>query len=455
MDAAAAPADEKTSVHAWWMLTVLTLLVILSFVDRYMLTMLVEPIKADLKFSDVEMSLILGPAFAISYAVFGIPLAWLADRYPRRWVIFGGVMLWSVAAIFTGLGRSFHTLFLARTSIGIGEASLSPAAYSLMTDSFPRKRLATAIAVYQAGVKMGQAAAFTIGAVAIGAAATVGTLSMPLLGDLKPWQLVFLLTGAPGLILASLVFTFSEPPRKQQISITGKVHGLAELAAYARPRWKLFLLTILGFSLTGIYTAAMHSWTPSYITRTFGWGPTEYGPIMAMLNAVAAVLFVFKGGIIDWLATRGVKDGALRFYTWLLLASVPFVFGAFLAHNVIAFMLMYAVLQLITLPYSYYIALTSQIIAPNQFRAQTTAFFLFFTNIVASSGPVITGFLTDHVFKDEAKVGSSLLVMGVTIPLAFVFLRMSLGPLRKVLDEMEVQAAATLPAAPPFEEEQS
>ncbi|MEH6489964.1 MFS transporter [Hyphomonas oceanitis] len=419
------------------MLTVLTLLVILSFVDRYMLSMLVEPIKADLALTDVEISLILGPAFAFSYAVFGIPLAMMADRFPRRWVIFFGVLLWSFAATATGLGRSFNSLFAARACVGIGEASLSPTAYSLLTDKFPRHRLATAISIYQAGLKFGQAIAFGVGALAIGFAMGASTVAVPILGDLKPWQFVFVVTGAPGIVLCFLVFTFSEPVRKQQISLTGKVHGFRELLAYIRPRWKLFSLMIAGFSFTGIYTAAMHAWVPTFISREYGWGPVEYGPVMAMLNAVAAVLFVFKGGLIDWLTLRGKRDAAIRLYTWLLVASLPAVFGAFLMPNAWTFMIAYAVLQLITLPYSYYIALTSQLISPNQFRAQTTAFFLFATNFVVSIGPVLVGYLNDDVFHDPDKLGYSLMIVGLSIPIAIVFLRLCLKPLRTTLEAMD------------------
>lgn len=186
----------RVPAASWWMLFVLFVLYVNSFIDRLVLTMLVSPIKADLQLSDVQVSILMGPAFAIFYALFGLPLGWAADRYPRRWVIYLGVSIWSMAAAAGGLAQSFVPLLLSRIGVGAGEASLTPAAYSLMGDNFPRRRLTIAMSIYQSGSQVGTAAAFAIGGLIIGFTTQMDTVVWPLLGVLRPWQLSLILTGA-------------------------------------------------------------------------------------------------------------------------------------------------------------------------------------------------------------------------------------------------------------------
>ena len=196
---------------SWWMVGVLFFLYMLSILDRIVITMLVTPIKQDLLLSDFQMSVILGPAFAIFYALFGLPLGWAADRYPRRWVVFLGVTLWSLMTMMSGLARSFGALLVARIGVGVGEAALGPSAYSLLADEFPRERLTTAISVYQMAAKFGTAAAFAVGGIAIAFATHLVAMDIPFVRDAKPWQLVFLMLGLPGLLAGLLAFTFSDP----------------------------------------------------------------------------------------------------------------------------------------------------------------------------------------------------------------------------------------------------
>src|SRR5260370_10519468 len=155
-------AIERESGGAWWMLTVLSLFYLLSFMDRTALSILVDAVKADLNASDTEMSLALGPAFNFVYAIFGIPFGWAADRLPRRWVIYVGTTLWSLSAAATGLAQTSISLFLARAGIGVGEASLSPSAFSLIADRFPRLRFALAPCLYPSAPSLGGAAALAL-----------------------------------------------------------------------------------------------------------------------------------------------------------------------------------------------------------------------------------------------------------------------------------------------------
>jgi MFS family permease len=138
-------------IEPWWMVLVLLFIYMISILDRLVINMLVVPIQADMGFSDVQMSLLLGPAFALCNGLFGLPLGWAADRYSRRWVVFGGLVFWSLSTMAAGLTRSFTSLFGARMGVGIGEAALMPAAYSLIADKFPVKRMTTAMSIFGMG----------------------------------------------------------------------------------------------------------------------------------------------------------------------------------------------------------------------------------------------------------------------------------------------------------------
>jgi MFS family permease len=419
---------QRTPLSAWWMLAVLLLFYVFSYLDRYLITMLVPPIKSDLHLSDFQVSLILGPAFALFFGIFGLPLGWAADRYPRRWVVFIGVVLWSGATAACGLARGFGGLFFARAGVGVGEAALSPAAYSLIGDAFPLHRVATASSIYQMGVKLGSAAAFSLGAVAITAAAHFPEISLPGVGLLRPWQLVFMMTGVPGLFLSLLVFTFSEPHRKGR---SGEARGMGELVAFARLHGPMLGLMLAGFGLISVAAFALTAWTPTYISRTFGWTPIQYGPALSVVSVLAAATLVLKGGILDWMFARGVKDAYLRLYTWLLLASLPAAAAVYFVPNVYLFFVLFGVIQLVAIPIMVYIVPTIHLLAPNQLRGQLIAVFLFVSTLLGLGvGPMLVGALTDFVFRSDDRVGWSLaVVLAGTLPVALICLRFALKPL--------------------------
>jgi MFS family permease len=190
----------------------------LSFVDRLIVGLLIEPIKADLNLSDTQISLVHGFSFAVFYTVFGLVMGRLADTVNRRNLIAFGVFTWSLLTMLCGIAKHFLHLLGFRVGVGIGEAALTPAAYSIITDYFPPEKRSTALSLFSAGVYFGIAGAFTGGAYiyrAIDAWLTErGGLMLPLLGEMQTWQLVFMAVGAPGLIMGAMVLTIREPKRQ-------------------------------------------------------------------------------------------------------------------------------------------------------------------------------------------------------------------------------------------------
>ena len=428
---------------AWWMVAVLFTIYLFSWIDRLVVSMLVEPVKHDLHLSDFQMSLILGPSFAFVYAIFGIPLGWAADHYQRRIVIFFAALVWTAATIACGFSRSFEALLVARMFVGVGEAALLPAAYSLIADAFPRDKLTTATSTFQMAGKGGSAAAFGLGGIAIAWATTLGRVNVPIHGPAEPWQLVMMLVGLPGFLLAFLVFTFPEPPRREPAgSQAAADHG--NVLHFMRRHWQLVGLMMLLFSAMALAGYSMTAWVPTYIGRHFGWSPAVYGPALSVMNLIGAASLVLNGWIVDRLYRRGMKDVHLRFYSWLILGVSPALVAMFFVSNPSLFLVCYAVAQFITVPFIVYLSSVLALLAPNSVRAQAIAIFMFVFNIIGNGGgPALVGFLTDFFFHDEAKVGYSLAAVVIgSAAVALACCRAALRYLGPAVRAREVETTA-------------
>lgn len=426
----------RATPDSWWTLTVLFCVYFFCLLDRYIISMLVPDIKAELALTDIEMGLILGPAFSLFYAFFGVPIGWASDLFPRRWIIFFGVLLFSLATACTGLAGGFATLFLARILVGVGEASVSPSANSLLADKFPRKQLATAISIYHIGVKIGTASAYVIGGAGLMIAATIVSI-LPFLQGLAPWRIVIMACGIPAVFFALLVFTFREPPRptRQRSDVTP-----ANLIRFVRKEARLLVPLLAGFTLIAFSANSMAGWVPTYLVREFGWSRAQFGPILGAIGLITAATLVFKGMAMDWLFGRGIKDIHVRFYTWLLAIMTPIGIALFFITDTRLFVVCYGLVQIVAVPITAYVATVIQVITPVRLRGQMLASVSFCMIIIGGFGPTIIGMLTDLVFKDEAKVGYSLaIVITLAFPSALLLLRTTLKPLRRLVLEIEAQ----------------
>ena len=441
-DATQAPPSRAQGA-AWWMVAVLFLIYVLAWLDRLIVSMLVEPIKASMALSDLQVGVVLGPSFAICYALFGLPLGWAADRWSRRVVIFGGVIVWALATVACGFVSTFEELVLARVFVGVGEAALLPSAYSLIADAFPREKLTLATSTFQMAGKVGSATAFGLGGIAITAATAMGTVVLPVHGVAAPWQLVMMMVGAPGLLIAFLVFTFRDPGRRVVAGEAARGGPVAAFA-FARGHARLIGLMLVAFSALAICGYSMTAWVPAYIGRRFGWTPIQYGPALSVMNLVAAASLVVNGRIVDTLFARGMKDAHLRYYGWMVAALLPVVLAMFFVGNAWVFLACYGVVQFITVPFMVYLSSVMALLAPVTVRGQMIGFFMFvFTVLGMGAGPSLVGALTDLVFVDEAQLGSALaIVVGGASLIALVALRLALADLAPAVRAREAQLSA-------------
>ncbi len=413
-----------TKTVGWYTVGVLTVAYVFSFIDRSILTLLVGPIRADLGISDTQISLLHGLAFAVFYTLLGIPIASLADRCNRRNLIAVGVAFWSVATAACGLTRNFWQLFLARVGVGVGEAALSPAAYSMIADSFAPNRLGRALSVYTLGAFAGMGLAFVIGGAVISGVATGSDVVLPLVGALRPWQLVFFIVGLPGLLVALWILTLTEPARRQVVPAR-EGSGLKPFLRFMRAHWQAFTAHLAGFALLGIVLNSLTAWTPTLLIRNFGLTPGQAGFWLGMLIVFFGTSGVIAGG---WWSDReqrlGRADGPMR--AGVVSAAGSLLFGATapLAANLDLMLVLYAPLIFFgTFAWGAAPAAV-QIMTPGPMRAVASAIYLFFLNLVGMGlGPLITAAVTDYVFGDDLAVGKSLaLVVSVAAGLSALLL---------------------------------
>lgn len=444
---AAPPAEAApwpSAAVGWYAVFVLTMAYVLSFIDRTILSLMVGPIRADLGLSDTQISLLHGFAFAIFYTTLGIPIALLADRLNRRNIISIGIAFWSVATALCGFAKSFWGLFWARVGVGVGEAALSPAAYSMVADLFPPQRLGRALAVYTLGVFAGAGLAYMIGGAVVGSVAHAENVVLPLIGEVRPWQFVFIVVGLPGLPMALWMLTVREPSRRRAPSTGTLRAAFADCLGYMRTHWQVYTAHFAGFSLLAILFNAGGAWLPAYLMRVHGLGPSQAGFWLGLIMLVAGVGGVLAGGWLgDRMSARGRADGTMRVGVVAAFGVLPFAASATLVEPLgLSLVLIAGFLFFVSLPYGA-AAAALQIITPGRMRATASALYLCLLNLLGLGiGPTLVALATDRVFGSDLAVGKSLaLVSTIFAPLGGLLIWWGLAHFRRTADGLRAAAA--------------
>jgi MFS family permease len=434
-------ADARGAVgvpgYAWYVVGVLTLCNTLSFVDRQILSLLVGPIKRDLGLSDTAIGLLQGLAFALFYTLLGLPMGRVADRHSRRNLIAAGIAFWSLMTALCAVARGFWPLFLARMGVGVGEATLSPSAFSLISDYFPKERLGTALSIFSMGIFFGSGLALIVGGAVIGAVSQLPAVELPVFGTTAPWRLTFLVVGLPGLLVALLARTVKEPPRKNLLrAADGRVShlSLGAVVQQLRLRWQSVVGVSLGLTFQALCNYAQLSWLPTFFIRAHGWGPRQAGLTLGVMSLAAGCLGMLVGGrLCDRWQRQRVGEAPLRVGVLATLgAGVLFCLAMSLPGVGWQLALLAPAYFFLAMPIgSSYAAL--QLIFPNQVRGQVGALLVFTLNLGGLTlGPLLPGVFNDHLFRDANMVGYSLaLTVGLASALAAALFRATYGPYRK------------------------
>ncbi len=404
----------------WLTVAILFLLYILSLTDRNIMALMVGPIKADLGLSDLQISLLQGPAFAILFCLCAVPLGMALDRFRRRIVLYISITAWSLAAASCGLASSFAMLFLSRAGVGAGESGFGTGSYSIVGDSFPPEKVSLAMSVFIMGGVMGAGIVFLVGGPIVAAVMKGGPSIWPLLGTLQPWQEVFILTGAPGLVLAFLVFAFREPPRRRKAAATA---GYGEAWEFLRAHPPLFVANFIGFGLAYAVTIGFQLWTPSYFVRVHGWEPARIGIVLGIAQIAAAAMMPVHGWIVDRLYRQGRTDAHLQWCMLTVLLAAPCGIAAYLVTNPWATVGLYWLFMTLILSTSSMGPAIVQVVTPQHLRGRVSAIYVLATGLIAmAGGPAFVGFVTDKVLGNERLVGVSLIISVVCVLLPAVAL---------------------------------
>jgi len=432
--------------NGWYVVGILLIAWVLAYLDRGIINLLAQDIKTEMNLTDTQLSLLQGFAFSAAFAVAGLPIGYLIDKYNRRNIIIVGTTVWSAATFACGMANSYETLFAARMFVGIGEACLAPAAFSIIADLFPPDRRGRAMGVMMGGSSIGNAVSIFVGGLLLILLGTAA-YNLPLLGTLSPTQMTFVLVSLPGLFVILLLFTFREPPRLSNTSL--------ELAPAAGPSMTAYLWKYRGaFSLVyGLLmcnvvvanTAAI--WGPAVLMRLYGMTAGNVGIWLGLLTLLVGPAFGYLGGFMaDRFSKKYPLNGRLR----VALISCPvsiLILAGYLVESPAAIMFVFAGLSAFgnMLVGASYSALHD--LVPASLRGRVVALLLFITSLVGIGlGGTLVALVTDLVFQDDSRVQDSLLI--VLVPFAVLGLLLAiwaLGPYARVRQAL-LQSEAKSPA---------
>lgn len=315
--AAAPQVEEKVPGYSWYALALLTLVYVLNFLDRTLIYILFTPIKKEMAFSDLQLALLGTTSFVIFYTLLGIPFGRLSDRVSRKNIIAGGLAIWSLFSGLTGFADSFWTLFFCRVMVGVGEATLGPAALSLLSDYFPPRVRATVQSVYGSGIAIGGGLAFFLGG---------------WIGQSWGWRYAFYFLGFPGLVLAVFVFLLREQPR-------GRTETATETAK-ASSDWRLLFRSaplrylFLGYAAFGLATNNLGIWVPTFFVRVHEMSIMMIGTAAGILSIAVGIPVMILGGYYSDRFSRMFSGGRMAFTATAAAASIPLWIALLFVDNI-------------------------------------------------------------------------------------------------------------------------
>ncbi|MHB9880632.1 MFS transporter [Pacificimonas sp. ICDLI1SI03] len=410
--------NTKSPVYRWYVVFLLLLVFILSYFDRFILSLVVDPLKQAMGLSDFQIGLLLGPAFSAFHVLVAIPLGLLADRTSRKWLLIAGIAIWCTMTTMSGFAMSFLPLLMLRLGLGLGEAVVSPCSVSIISDYFRREERSRAISLYMAGPYLGAGLAFLVGGALVAYLQDIGDVTIPSVGTFAPWQMTFLLVGAPGLLFILLMLTVKEPPRRDLLVSTGPEQKDSKSAMrFMAARWKGFGILILG-STCNFAMSTLTLWNVPLFERVWGWDVLAIGAVTGIFYftagplGTALALWASKG------LGRGTELGAFRTLMLGLCITIP----ASALYPIMPMAEMALVLMF--LAFIGKSAATAggpaalQLITPGEMRSRAVAIFnTIITLIGPLLGPPIIGAVTDWT-GNPAMIGAVLsgFVISIGVP---------------------------------------
>jgi MFS family permease len=418
--------------RAWCVVTILSLLYAVSFIDRLILSLLADPVSRELGLSDQKMGLLLGAGFAVMYALVGLPIAQQLDLRNRRTIVCCGVVLWSVSTIASAFATGVISLGSCRAGVAIGEAVLGPAAISLIADLFPRERRALPVSIFTAVAGLMVFGAFIVGGMVLSLATALETVT-----GMTPWRGTLILVGLPGLFLAAvLALTVREPARTGYVADRATKTDTAGFLRHIGRYWRFYVPFLLGSSLLVMFSYGMLAWIPTLLIRAHGLSPSAAGYAFGAVGVPAVASgTLFFGWLASRLERRGRPDGIVVAFLIATVAVTPFLVLSPLGSSLPMLLggmalAIFGTSATATLP-----SLALQAYGPPWMRARLLALALLCTSLIGFAlGPSFVALLSKQWTGDAAALGKGLSALGcITGPSAAFCFAISRSGLKQLL----------------------
>ena len=399
--------------RAWWTVTAMFAASVASVLDRGILTLVVDPVRHDLGISDVQISLLLGLAFGLFYAVVGIPLGLFADRISRRKLLIIGIAIWSAATFCGGLSASFGQLFTSRLLVGLGEAALAPCAVSLIGDMFPPNKRGRPISIYLLGQSFagGLSVMLTgkiLAAVPAGKFAWIG-----LLDGLAPWRVAFLFAGLTGIPVVIMLMTFREPMRRGIVLVADRA-SFGTVLRYLGQNRAVFLPLYAGFAMLVMHVYSVAAWSATYLMRQFALAPAQVGSWQGTVTMVVGTLGALTAGIaVDMVSKRGPTGGKLLFLIASALMMTPSALMSFMPTPMAAIGSL-AFIGFFMPMIGTGMVTTVQEMVPGNMRGVSISLFGLFNTITGQTlGPFLVATIAEDYFGGKTHLGPAMTIVGL------------------------------------------
>jgi MFS family permease len=402
---------DRTGLYNWWVVAVLMLAMLVSFIDRQIIALVVEPMKHDLDLSDTEAGWLYS-GFAIFYAIAGVPIAWLADRKNRKVILSVGISLWTFFTMCGGVLQQFWSIFLARVGVGVGEATMTPCAHSIIGDLMPKRQLPLAIAIFQGGAILGTGLAFIFGGLVVSQVRHAAPIELPFIGTIFAWQVSFFIVALPGIFVLFLMSTIREPIRKISSASNTDVAGNSSLRYFYRVNRRAILCHHIGFASLVLMGYAFVFWTPSFFERAHNIPAEDAAVVYGLIFLVAGSLgTVLSASFAQKRMAQG-DHGSL--ISTAVLGAVGLILSIVLIQTadsaLFAFLFYVPALFFLNTPFGLSFG-ALPLIAPPDLRARVVAIYMLVVSAGNALGPPVTGWLTDTFFTSDDGIMQSLVVI--------------------------------------------
>ena len=419
--------------HSYSAVVILTLAQIFAFIDRQIPSMLVEPIKQDFNLTDSQIALLGGAAFSIFYAIMALPIGYAVDRYQRTKVLGTGIFLWSLMTALAGLANSFGKLFGARIGVAVGEAVMAPTSVSLVSDSFPENKQGKPMGIITAGVYIGIGITLLGGGFLIDYLTSIGGITLPLIGYLKPWQATFMIVGIPGLVLAIAAFYLKEPKRLEE-QTDKQLKDRKNVFLHLKEHRKTLIPMFGGLIFMALIFYSFSFWAPTMMIRTFDISLTEVGFILGMITIISSITgTIAAGSAVDYLRNKNYSDAPVRAAMIAVILALPPIISLSFVQNELGAWICIALYLLFISSFAPLGLLAISGVSTGNVKGQTAAIHAFLMMAFGLSlGPQLTAFFTDFVFVDPNLLINSVSLTGlIVLPISALLFKLSLSRYRE------------------------